>query len=51
MPYAFVARIILKSGGPPLEIVVQANDAVQAENIIRGQYDLVSFQAMPTRQR
>lgn len=49
MPYTFVARIILKVGGPPLEVTVSANDVVQAEAIIRHQYDIVTFQAMPTR--
>ena len=49
MPYTFVARIILKVGGPPLEVTVSANDVVQAEAIIRHQYDIATFQAMPTR--
>lgn len=49
MPYIFVARILLTTGGPPLEVTVQANDAVQAEHIIRAQYNVASFQAFPTR--
>jgi len=49
MLHTFVAKIILTSGGPPLEVTVQANDAVQAENVIRAQYNVASFQAFPTR--
>lgn len=48
-PYTFVAKILLRTPGPPLEVRVQAHDAVQAENIIRSQYDVASFQAYPTR--